>query len=540
MPEPTAPRPEAENGSIGPSTASPGSTADPASTVPPPSPADARTLPQPLPDPGPTAGGPQIAGYRILGTLGRGGMGVVYRARQASLDRDVALKVILSGGHASPQERARFVAEARAVGRLGHANIVQLFDAGESDGNPFFVMEFVAGGSLADRREWTPDSAADMVETLARAIHHAHLRRIVHRDLKPANVLLTADGQPKVTDFGLAKWLDASMGATGTGAIMGTPAFMAPEQASGRAKEVGPAADVWALGAILYALLTGRPPFRGETQFDVLSAVVNTPATRPSLHNPAVPPALDAICLKCLAKDPADRYPSAATLADAVARFRAGEPAPRTAAGRSAKRSAVGRSWLTRLGRRRSAALLAGLVLVGLTALVWRQQSGDRNSGPIPNAVPAVAVEPVKVGVLHSLSGTMATSTSVVVDATLFGIDEVNQAGGVLGRPIKPVVADGASDWPTFAREAERLISEEKVCTIFGCWSAAVASGFSVYLAAGLSASPAFQDLAVVGWAVMLVLWVDDDARRRRRIPCFDFGLLVGVLFPLSVAWYCI
>jgi hypothetical protein len=207
-------------------------------------------------------------GYEILGELGRGGMGVVYKARQTGLCRVVALKMILSGAHAAADDLARFRTEAEAIARLQHPNIVQVHEVGEQDGRPFFSLEFCACGSL-DRKlagaPSLPKEAASLVETLAQAMHAAHQKGVVHRDLKPANVLLAEDGTPKITDFGLAKKLDEAS-RTATGAVLGTPSYMAPEQARGVGKGVGPAADVWALGAILYEGLTGRPPGRGRRE----------------------------------------------------------------------------------------------------------------------------------------------------------------------------------------------------------------------------------------------------------------------------------
>ena len=207
--------------------------------------------------PVPAAKTPSVPGYEILGELGRGGMGVVYKARQAKLKRLVALKMILSGGHAGPEQLDRFRAEAEAVARLQHPNIVQIYEVGEQDGRPFFSLEFVDGGSLAQKLNGTPlppREAAQLAETLARAMHAAHQQGIIHRDLKPANVAAdrTRRRTPKITDFGLAKQLDSEQGQTASGAIMGTPSYMAPEQALGQIKEIGPATDVYALGAILY------------------------------------------------------------------------------------------------------------------------------------------------------------------------------------------------------------------------------------------------------------------------------------------------
>jgi WD40 repeat protein/serine/threonine protein kinase len=273
---------------------------------------------------------PKVAGYDILGELGRGGMGVVYKASQIALGRLVALKMILSGAYAGQEDRDRFRLEAEAAARLQHPNLVQIYEVGEQDGRPFFSLEFMAGGSLEDKLTGTPMAprqAAELIETLARAMHYAHQRGIIHRDLKPANVLLTADGTPKITDFGLAKRLDGSGGGyTHTGDILGTPAYMAPEQASGRTREVGPATDVYALGTILYETLTARPQFLSESVTDVLDQVRSQEPVAPSRLQPKVPRDLETICLKCLEKEPHKRYASAEALADDLRRFLNREP----------------------------------------------------------------------------------------------------------------------------------------------------------------------------------------------------------------------
>jgi tetratricopeptide (TPR) repeat protein len=272
---------------------------------------------------------PRVAGYEILDELGRGAMGVVYLARQVGLKRIVALKMILSGEHAGSQELARFRIEAEAVARLRHPHIVHIYEVGEYNGRPFFSLEYVDGGTLARKLGGVPllaHQAARLVETLARAMHAVHQCHIVHRDLKPANVLLTADGTPKISDFGLAKQLDKDTGQTRTQAIMGTPSYMAPEQAAGQAKQVGPAADVYALGAILYEALTGRPPFQAATVLETLELVRTQEPRPPSRLQPSVPLDLEAICLKCLAKDPRRRYADAAALAKDLHGFQAGEP----------------------------------------------------------------------------------------------------------------------------------------------------------------------------------------------------------------------
>jgi eukaryotic-like serine/threonine-protein kinase len=272
--------------------------------------------------------GLQVAGYELLGVLGRGGMGVVYKARQVALNRTVALKMVLAGSHAAAEDRVRFRTEAEAVALLQHPNIVQIYEIGEHDGRPFFSLEYCAGGSLAGKLDGTPlpsRQAAQLIETLARTMHAAHEQGVVHRDLKPANVLLTKDGTPKITDFGLAKQLGSAKGQTQTGAIMGTPSYMAPEQAAGKTKDVGPPADIYALGAILYELLTGRPPFKAETPMETVMQTLENEPVPPSLLNPKLDRDLETICLKCLEKDPAHRYPSAADLADDLDRYGQGE-----------------------------------------------------------------------------------------------------------------------------------------------------------------------------------------------------------------------
>jgi WD40 repeat protein len=269
-----------------------------------------------------------VAGYEILSTLGRGGMGVVYQARQTKLNRLVALKMILAGGHAGEADLARFATEAEAIARLQHPNIVQVYEVGAHEGRPFFSLEFCAGGSLDRKLGGTPlppVEAARLVETLARAMHAAHQANVIHRDLKPANVLLLEDGTPKITDFGLAKKLD-EVGQTQSGAIMGTPSYMAPEQAGGPSKQMGPAVDVYALGAILYECLTGRPPFKAATALDTLMQVVADEPVPPTQLQSKTPKDLETICLKCLQKEPTKRYASSAALADDLGRFRAGEP----------------------------------------------------------------------------------------------------------------------------------------------------------------------------------------------------------------------
>ena len=305
-------------------------------------------------------------GYEIVGELGRGGMGVVYKARQVKLNRLVALKMILSGGHAGEQERSRFLAEGEAIASIKHPGIVQIFDFGTHEELPFFALEFCSGGSRAGKLNGTPleaREAARIVEQVARAMHAAHERGIIHRDLKPANVLLGEDGQPRVTDFGLARRVSGGSGLTQTGAVMGTPSYMAPEQAEGK-KDIGPAADVYALGAILYECLTGRPPFRAATTFDTLLQVIGDEPAPPTQLNAKAPRDLETICLKCLRKEPVQRYSTAEALADDLARWQRGEPIqarPVRLRERSVK-------WARR--RPAVAGLLAGIVLLTAAALI--------------------------------------------------------------------------------------------------------------------------------------------------------------------------
>lgn len=276
--------------------------------------------------PGPV---PAIPGYTVLCELGRGGMGVVFKARQQGLNRLVALKMILAGDLAGPEAAARFLAEAEAVARLQHPQVVQIYRIGDHGGRPFLEMEYVAGGSLADRLDGTPWAARDaarLIESLARAVQHAHSFGIVHRDLKPANILLTIDGLPKLTDFGLAKSLGADVGLTQTGSIIGSPSYMAPEQAEGGRQAVGPAVDVYALGAVLYEQLTGRPPFKAATILQTLEQVRSAEPAAPSKLQPGLALDIETIVLKCLQKDPQRRYTEAAALAEDLRRFSAGEP----------------------------------------------------------------------------------------------------------------------------------------------------------------------------------------------------------------------
>jgi eukaryotic-like serine/threonine-protein kinase len=309
---------------------------------------------------------PRIAGYEILGELGRGGMGVVYHAKQVSLGRHVALKIVLAGAHASSNERSRLRVEAETVASMKHPNIVPIHEVGEQDNLPYLAFELVEGGSLAQAlavRPMATEQAAALAETLARAVSYVHERGVVHRDLKPANVLLTVDGVPKITDFGLAKWLDVPSGHTKSGVILGTPGYMAPEQAKGQTSRVGPATDVYALGAILYEMLTGRPPFHAASAQETVQQLLTEDPVPPSRLQRRVSRDLETICLKCLQKEPARRYAGAAALADDLQLFLSGRPIqarPTPSWERAVK-------W-TR--RRPAVAALVGFVVIATTALV--------------------------------------------------------------------------------------------------------------------------------------------------------------------------
>jgi serine/threonine protein kinase len=348
---------------------------------------------------------PSLPGYEVLGKLGEGGMGVVFRARDLALKRLVAIKQLL---HPAPSAEglARFRAEAEALARLRHPHVVQVHAAGEQDGRPYFVMEYVEGGGLDQKvqgRPQPPADAARLVMLLARAVGTAHRQGIVHRDLKPANILLappadepalnTAYGLPKVSDFGLSKTLGEDQGRTAGGTILGTPGYMAPEQAAGRPWEIGPATDVYALGAILYELLTGHVPFRGRSVLETLEQVRTQPPRPPRELRPDVPAALEAVSLRCLAKAPADRYPTAQALADDLQRYPA---APAAASVAPTKVLPARRPSRPPLSRRHLAVIAGGVMgLLALAALIWWPRSSPAPQPP-PTEPAAAAPAPLK------------------------------------------------------------------------------------------------------------------------------------------------
>jgi tRNA A-37 threonylcarbamoyl transferase component Bud32 len=369
-------------------TNQPDSPADPAApTLPPQLPSETVTQPGAGPAEAPTLP-PQNLGdephgprqyirtfgdYELLAEISRGGMGVVYKARQVGLNRLVALKMILTGQLASAADVQRFRTEAEAAANLDHANILPVYEVGEQDGQHYFSMKVVDGGNLAEKIPALVKDArasAGLLAKVARAVHFAHQRGILHRDLKPANILLDKDGTPYVADFGLAKRTEGDSGMTQSGAIVGTPSYMAPEQARAE-KQLTTSADVYALGAILYELLTGRPPFRAATTLDTVMQVIEREPERPRTVNPKADRDLAAITLKCLAKDPAARYASAAALADDLDRWLAGEP---TVAKPPSLAGLAGR-WL-----RRNAVAAIGTVALGL---LWGMSVGISVTKPL-------------------------------------------------------------------------------------------------------------------------------------------------------------
>jgi serine/threonine-protein kinase len=327
-------------------------------------------LAQPCPRPPVGAELPTIPGYQVEAVLGRGGMGVVYRARNLRLNRPVALKMLLAGAYAAPHERERFEREAELLAGLRHPNIVQVYDAGEVDGRLYFTMELVEGGGLAKRLAGTPQparQAAALVAVLAAAVQAAHRAGIVHRDLKPSNVLIDPAGVPRISDFGLARRVDGAAGLTQTGAFVGTPSYVAPEQARGKPDAVGFAADVYALGAILYELVTGRPPFRAETAAETVVQVIHQDPVPPARLNAKVPRDLETVCLKCLHKEPRRRYGSAGALAEDLGRFLDGRPI----LARPTSRLERGWRWCRRNPRESALAGLALLVLLLIAGGAW-------------------------------------------------------------------------------------------------------------------------------------------------------------------------
>jgi hypothetical protein len=461
---------------------------------------------KPAPTAAPASALPSVPGYVIEGVLGVGGMGIVYKAMHLALKRTVALKMMLVGRHALTEQADRFRSEAEAVARLQHANIVQIHEVGQHDGLPFFALEFVPGGSLArklDGRPLPPAEAARLVEALAQGVHLAHSRGIVHRDLKPGNVLLAEDGTPKISDFGLAKKLDEDSGKTQAGQVLGTPSYMAPEQAEGRTWRVGTAADVWALGAILYECLTGRPPFRGETPLETLEQVRTQEPQPPRVSNPAVPRDLEVICLKCLHKEPEKRYASAQELADDLGRYLRGEPIEARPVGR-----------LERLGmwaRRRPgiAILLTAVVVVfvaGATVSTW-------------------------FGLLARQAAREATENANKANAALDQVELTlaRSLGRPLGFQVGIIINQGELDalWNLSSSPSERvriLVFEEALATPEA--AVRLSRRVEVALHAGVGLVPARRDRLR---ELLLCRLEEPDQDRRIREACVYLGMALPI-----------
>lgn len=354
------------------------------------------------PEPGETVR--YLGDYEILNEIARGGMGAVFRARQVSLNRVVALKLMLSGEYASREERERFQNEAEGAAKLQHPNIVSIHEIGSAHGQPYFSMDFVEGESLAERicgQSPAPMQAAEWMRALAEAVEYAHRQGILHRDLKPQNVLVDKSGRLRITDFGLSKRMDSGSDLTASGAVLGTPGYMAPEQAAGNQEMIGPGTDVYGLGAILYEMLAGQPPFREATAARTIVKVIEQEPVRPSRLAPAVPPDLETIALKCLEKSPSRRYASAQHLADELGRFIRGEPimaVPATALRR-------GLSWCT--GHPWVLTGTASLLLLSLMGLVFglwqRNQFLMAKAAGAP--IKAMSEMPAAIGMLFSAAG---------------------------------------------------------------------------------------------------------------------------------------
>jgi eukaryotic-like serine/threonine-protein kinase len=378
---------------------------------------------------------PLFPGHETLDEIGHGGMGVVYKARDLRLGRLVAIKTIAQARHATREQVERFLNEARAVAKLDHEHIIPIHGIGEHEGRPYITLEYAAGGNLAQLLAVQPmhaKTAAALVETIARAAHAAHEKGIVHRDIKPTNVLLTAEGTPKLADFGLAKLLDADSTLTGTGQPLGTPSYMAPEQAKGQSRKVGPTADVYGLGAILYQALVGRPPFVGGSPIETLNQVLQTDVVPPRRLRPEIPRDLETICLKCLDKEPQRRYSTAAELADELRRFQEGRPIAARPIG------LAGKSW--RWARREPwrAGLSASLLLTFLLGTpillaLWLGARADRATARSEAAISKAVNDFLNRDLLANASPSNLSSLGIRPDPDVKLRDVLDRAAKTIG-----------------------------------------------------------------------------------------------------------
>jgi urea transport system substrate-binding protein len=459
--------------------------------------------------------GRMLGRHRLDWIIGYGGMGVVFAATDTRLERKVAVKLLPEALAGDPTAEARFEAEARAAARLHHPNVVAIFEIDHHDHDLYLVLEYVDGPSMARRLKDGPvpwREATRIVAEACRGLAAAHAAGLIHRDVKPANIMQSSDGTVKLTDFGLAKAVERlGESLTATGRVIGTPAYMSPEQC--QSEPMDGRSDLYSLGATYFSLLTGVGPYDDSTTAPkVMFAHCYKPVPDPRSLDQAIPEGAAAIVRRAMAKEPSDRYPTAdamradleallvgqepsalghavkpppappSVLAAPIAARRGGPDASITAhreavpASRARSRARLAHRRQLLLGALGGAAAALGLGALALaTRLLPPSGRSDRarRIGPQAAAVPAPAGPPIRVGVLHSQTGTMATSEEGPIQGALLAIDEINQAGGVLGRQIEPVLADGASDPETFAREAERLITEQRVRVLFGCWTSA-------------------------------------------------------------------
>lgn len=441
--------------------------------------------------------GRRLGKYEITGVLGVGGMGVVLAAHDTSIERNVAIKVLPAELSSDEIALGRFFAEAKSAGKLSHPNTVTIYEISQEGDTCYLVMELVSGGSAEDKLQrqgaCSVSEATRMVIEACQGLSAAHDAGLVHRDIKPANLLLTKDGTVKVSDFGLAKRTqNQTLQMTKVGQIIGTPYYMSPEQCESR--EADARSDVYSLGATYYGLLTGKNPYsESGSVVQVMYSHCNADPPDPREIRTDVPAACAQIIERAMAKRPEQRYQTAAEMrvdleAVLAAMSGAGIALPSQSGVRQADASAGSSKtglWLVAAGL----ALMFVGIIAGAALLKFNSGSPDRdptgpgavasNTGPAeseaadPVTIAPTSGEPIRIGILHSLSGTMSDSESPVVDAVLLAVEELNRGGGLLGRPIEPVVADGRSDSEVFVREARRLISEEQVCTVFGCWTSA-------------------------------------------------------------------
>jgi urea transport system substrate-binding protein len=422
-----------------------------------------------------------LAHYRVLRQLGAGGMGAVFLAQDPHLDRQVALKVMRPEMASDTHARERFLREARAVAAVKNDHVITIYQVGQHDDVPFLAMELLQGRTLEEQLEQTPSLPLPEVLRIARetavGLVAAHQQGLMHRDIKPANIWLESpSGRVKILDFGLARLTRDKTHLTETGVIMGTPDFMSPEQAGGG--KVDFRSDLFSLGVVLYYLATGTLPFEGETVMAVLTALAVAAPKPVRQVNPDVPQSLANLVTWLLQKDPAQRPASADEVVQAIAAIEA-ETRATAETGQlcGATLQLQHRSTARRLpaGRLLGQIAAALVLLAAIGGAVWLVAKGLRSapeSSPAP-PVAALAGPPIRIGVLHSRTGTMAISEKPVIDALQLAVEEINRQGGVLGRPVEAIVADGQSDEIVFAREAEQLITHHKVCTIFGCWTSA-------------------------------------------------------------------